>query len=139
MNTNEQKSYLKFLTIFLGQISYKRRINESEVKFCEQIKILSLQSGIEIITLESESCFPIWNAFQEQIPARDVPLLSVLHGRNWSYKDTKPTCMLNYQTVQIWTDCRDSKFNKIETKKLVTNIFTCIIRNCVGRDFNTWN
>lgn len=84
---------------------------------CEQTKILSLKLETEIITLESESCSPIWNAFQEQTPARDVPLLSVLHGRNWSYKDTKPICMLNYQMVQIWTDCRDSKFNKTETKQ----------------------
>lgn len=93
----------------------KRRINESKDKFCQQTIIPSVHLEIEIITLESESCFPIWNAFQEQIPARGVPLPSILHGRNWSYKDTKPICMLNCQMVQIWTDCRDSKFNKTET------------------------
>lgn len=105
---------------------FLQRIPERSQIFGDKKKILAKQLEIKIITLESESCFPIWNAFQEQIPARDVPLPSALHGRSWSYIDTRPVCMLDCRKAQTWTDCRESKFYKRKTKQnlLTANLHT---------------
>ena len=64
MNRNH---ILSFLPFSWGRFPYKRRINESEVKFCEQIKILSLYNReLKLLPWNQKVVFPSETHFKNK-------------------------------------------------------------------------